>query len=439
MPDVNREMQNEELASKQKSSVVFKSLTGVDAKDLHLDEAQIAWWRDAKLGLFVHWGLYALTGNGEWEYHNNKWRREDYCKLAERFNPRYTPGEIGAHWAERAKAAGMKYAVMVTRHHDGFAMWDSRYAWLDFCTGKTNGMDYVRGFTDACHEAGLYTGLYYSPMDWRFPGYFDPIGQRDSALAMKRQCYDQIYELMAHYGKIDILWYDGGWLSHKGTDADGAWLWEPLKLNRMARALQPEIMCSPRSGYVGDFQCDEGNHPITGPIIHRPWEKCITTTPVWGYVKDCKSCSGGFLIRMLADVICRGGNLLINAGPDPDGRFPDDVSAAFDELGAFVKANAEAIYGTRAGVFEPVDNIYGTTHRNNTLYVHIVDIKAFSHIGLPSITVNCVAARTMSGERVAFTQTNEGIMVNLNERHLQTKTEDFVIALEFDGDLTPPK
>lgn len=143
---------------------------------------------------------------------------------------------------------------MVTRHHDGFAMWDSGHSWKDFTSAKCGPKaDYVEAFADACHGAGIHTGLYYSPMDWRFPGYFDPKGQPGNAALMKEQAYRQIEELCTRFGKVEILWYDGGWLAHQGTDGDAAWFWEPVKLNKMVRSYNPKMMVTPRSGYRGIF------------------------------------------------------------------------------------------------------------------------------------------------------------------------------------------
>jgi len=140
----------------------------------------------------------------------------------------------------------MKYMVMVTRHHDGFALWDSPGSYKKFNSMETGAKrDFVKEYVEACRSAGLRAGFYYSPMDWRFPGYFHPKELIDNALLMKKQTYDQVEELMTKYGTIDILWYDGAWLAHEGSDTSSAWFWEPEKLNTMVKRLQPKIVVNP--------------------------------------------------------------------------------------------------------------------------------------------------------------------------------------------------
>lgn len=195
---VMKELSGAELTSMLKSSIQLKSLDGVKAPGLKLSEEDMQWWRDAKLGLFFHWGLYSILGRGEWAMFNEKIPADEYAKLAEGFNP--------LHWnpermAQLAREAGMRYSVMVTRHHDGFALWDSpgSYGRFDSMHAAAN-RDFVKEYTDAFRNAGLRVGLYYSPMDWRFPGYFEPVKLADNAALMKKQCYAQIEELTTRYG-----------------------------------------------------------------------------------------------------------------------------------------------------------------------------------------------------------------------------------------------
>jgi alpha-L-fucosidase len=235
--------------------------------------------------MFIHWGLYAIPATGEWTMFNQKIPAETYAKLADRFQPKHFNANV---WAAVAKSAGMKYMVMVSRHHDGFALFNSASSYQNFNTMETAAhRDFVAEYTTACRKAGLAVGLYYSPMDWRFPGYFDPKGLPENAALMKQQAYGQVEELMKNYGKIDILWYDGGWLSHKGGDADAAWFWEPLKLNSIVRKHQPDIVINPRSGMFGDFQVNEGSKEVKGPIIDIPWEKCLNLNGVQLGLQHC--------------------------------------------------------------------------------------------------------------------------------------------------------
>ncbi len=410
------------------SSVHFNGHAGYTAPDLELPPEQLDWWRDAKLGMFIHWGLYAVPGKGEWEYFNGKWKREDYVRLVDEFNPSTPPEDIAREWLDTAQSAGARYAVMVTRHHDGFALWPSDASYLGFNSGL-KGRDYVRAFTDECHRRGVYTGLYYSPMDWRFEGYFDPEGKPDSAQAMKRQCHGQIEELTTRYGRVDIIWYDGGWLAHRDHDVDAAWLWDPIALCRRARANQPGVLMSPRSGYIGDFQCDEGAHAVTGQVIPLPWEKCMTTGEAWGYQPGARVYEPEFIIRMLADVICRGGNLLLNIGPDPDGHVPAGVKALFGALGEFTRANAEAIFGTRAGIWQPVDGVYGAVYRDDCAYLHVLDAARFTGMTLPPVASRFVKCHTLGGRQVPFTQSADGVRLHLPEDVVANAPADLVLRL----------
>lgn len=414
---------------KYQSTVHFSERGGYTAPDIELDEEQKKWWRDCKLGMFIHWGLYAIPGKGEWEYFNGKWDREEYAGLVNEFAVDSQPDDIAREWLDVAKSADCRYAVMVTRHHDGFAMWNSDASYLDFDAGHTQGRDYVGAYVNACREAGIKPGLYYSPMDWRFPGYFDPDGQPESAQAMKRQCHAQIEELMTRYGDISILWYDGGWLAHSGTDWQAAWLWDPMELCRMVRRHQPGIIMSPRSGYIGDFQCDEGPHEINGQIIDEPWEKCMTTGDAWGYQPDAMVYSPDVIIRMLANVICRGGNLMLNIGPDANGHVPDAVKQLFAALGEFVRANSESIFGTRAGIWQPVDGVFGSVYRDDTVYLHVLDAARFDGMTLPATGNRFAKCHALTGEQIPFEQDARGLRLHLPKSLIDEARTDLVLRL----------
>lgn len=414
-----REMTGAELNSMLKSSINFKSLGGMRCEELNLTEEEMKWWRDAKIGMFVHWGLYSILGRGEWVRHNEQIPWEEYTALADQFNPK----DFDMHeWTDLAKDFGANYMVMVTRHHDGFALWNSPGSYRHFTSWDTAAhRDFVKEYTECAREAGLRVGLYYSPMDWRFPGYFDPRGEEDpanaeNALLMKKQCYDQVRELVSNYGKIDILWYDGGWLAHKGSDTSSSWFWEPVKLNKMARKYNPKMIMNPRSGWEGNFYCDEGSHEITGKIIPVPWEKnmCVCSGCSWGWMADDPVSDFEWLIHMLVDVVTRDGNLLLNIGPDRNGHVRPDVAKRMREIGAWLRENGETIYRTRGGPIEPVDHIYGTTYRENYIYLHITDREKFRREIIPTIPYT-IKSCTCKGKPVAFTQSGEGIRIEVPE------------------------
>ncbi len=394
-------MTGAELKSMLKSSINFKSLGGMRCEELDLPAKEKQWWTDCKVGMFVHWGLYSALGHGEWAKFNEQIPDEDYEKLAEElateeFHPR--------EWVALAEDFGAKYMVMVTRHHDGFALWDSPGSYGGF-TSKNMGphRDFVQEYADACREAGLHVGLYYSTMDWRFPGYFDPKGQPESAAQLKAQCYAQVEELCSRFAP-DILWYDGSWLAHEGSDASAAWFWEPVKLNKLARSYRPKLLINPRSGWEGDFYCDEGSHEIDGGIVPVLWEKnmCICSGCSWGYMDDDPVSDFDWLIRMMVNVVCRGGNWLVNIGPDKNGKVSEEIKTRIHEVGEWLRTYGESIYETTAGPYEPVDGVYGSTFHGDTVYLHVLDTEAFEKTVLPEIGNEIMEAALYDGRPVGI-------------------------------------
>lgn len=412
---IPREMTGAELKSMLKSSINFKSLGGLKCEELTLPEEDKKWWRDAKIGMFIHWGLYSILGRGEWARFNEQIPKEEYESLADEFIPEDFQMK---EWADLAKDFGAKYAVMVTRHHDGFSLWNSGGSYEHFTSYHREAhRDFVKEYTEACREAGLKVGVYYSPMDWRFPGYFDPEGLPENAALMKKQCYDQVEELCRDYGPIDILWYDGGWLAHKGSDTSSSWFWEPVKLNKIARSYNPKMLINPRSGWEGDFYCDEGSHEIKGKIIPVPWEKnmCVCSGCSWGWMQDDPVSDFDWLIKMMVNVVCRGGNWLVNIGPDRNGKLSDQVKNRMREVGAWLKEYGDSIYGTRGGPWEPVDDIYGTTYRENKIYLHILDGKAVGDQILPVRAEEISSVTLWDGTPVETENFENGIRLKLRE------------------------
>jgi alpha-L-fucosidase len=399
------------LTDEQRSALKQASADPTLAPDLLLPEQDMAWWRDAKIGVFVHWGLYAIPARGEWYMHNEKVPADRYAQLARRFNPRHYDPDA---WARLAADAGARYMVLTARHHDGFALWDSPASFGGFDARRSAARrDLVAPFVAAARRAGLHPGLYYSPMDWRFPGYFKPRELAADAQAMKRQGYGQVEELMSRYGRIDILWYDGGWLAHQGTDADAAWFWEPDRLNRMVRRHQPKVVISPRSGWQGDFDIKEGDAISTGPIRERAWEQCFSLSrAAWGYVEGAPTLSGDDVIVRLVEAIVRGGNLLPNVSPDPEGRIPAEQQRSLREVGAWLRRHGEAVQGTRAGPLQPVDGIWGTTQRDGRVYLHVLRWPA-EELQLPALPRRVRAARNLSGGAVGWREHESGVTVSV--------------------------
>ena len=251
---------------------------------------RLRWFNEARFGMFIHWGLYSLLGRGEWVMLHERIRAGDYARLAARFNPKNFDPDA---WAALAAEAGMKYMVLTTRHHDGFCLFDSEAS--DFTSVKTAaGQDFVAAYIRACRRAGLKVGIYYSLLDWRFPGYWDFRKHEESARAMVRQAHDQVRELMCNYGRIDYLFYDGAWVPGlkmpHGADGkliatDVAEFWQSRKLNRMVRRLQPRIVINNRSALPEDVDTPE--QEVTAGAPGRAWESCMTIGDAfgWGYIR----------------------------------------------------------------------------------------------------------------------------------------------------------
>ncbi|WP_104803978.1 alpha-L-fucosidase [Blautia marasmi] len=428
-----REMTGAELKSMLKSSISLKSLGGVKCPELKLAPEDLQWWRDAKVGMFVHWGLYSILGRGEWARFNEQIPKEEYEALADEFIPEdFSMTE----WTELAKDFGAKYMVMVTRHHDGFALWDSPASYEGFTSYERGAKrDFVKEYTEAARAAGLKVGLYYSPMDWRFPGYFDPEGLPKNAQLMKDQCYGQVEELCSKYGPVDIMWYDGGWLAHKGSDTSSAWFWEPVKLNKLVRRYNSKTLLNPRSGYEGDFYCDEGSHEITGKIIPVPWEKnmCVCSGCSWGWMADDSVSSFEWLIKMLVDVVCRDGNWLLNVGPDRNGKLSDEVKNRMREIGAWLAEYGEAVYGTRGGPIEPMDGVYGSTSKENKIYFHVLDTDVCSKSQIPFEGYRIETAALFHGEQVPFEQKDEAFSLDLSG--VKNPELDTIVVLTLDKEV----
>jgi alpha-L-fucosidase len=395
-------------------------------------QERMQWWHDAKFGMFIHWGVYSVLGKGEWAQWNQQIAVEEYEKLAGQFNPvNYNPDE----WATLAKEAGMKYMVLTTRHHDGFCLWDSKTSYRDFTIMNTPArFDAVERYVQACRKSGLGVGFYYSPLDWRFPGYFFPDLYRGNAEEMKAQTYNQVRELLTGYGKIDIMWWDGGgddWLAFacepQGTELrkrDTKWpqdkhyagkpLWEGNKLNAMVRELQPRIIVNDRANspvieWEGDFTTPEGK--IGKYNTDRDWETCDIIAGSWGWQPNQKTKSLEYIITTMVRVVTGDGNYLLNVGPRPDGSIEPEQAERLREVGRWMEKYGESIYKTRGGPF-PNAEWGGFTHQENCIYVHVLDWSKLPEL-LPVIDRKIVKATCLSGGKVSYVQNESGLKISV--------------------------
>lgn len=400
----------------------------------------MTWWRQARFGLFIHFGLYAIPGRGEWVQWNEQIPVGEYAKLASQFT--LTTFDANS-WAETAKAAGMKYVVLTARHHDGFALFDD--PGNPFTTVSTAAhRDVVKEYVAAVRKAGLHVGLYYSPLDWRFPGFIMPDLQRQSAKAMRDQFHRQVTELLSNYGKIDVLWFDGGetdWLSFagqwngakwekrpKGEHYHGGFSWQSDQLCPTLRKLQPDIIINGRADMPEDFHTREGDGALGDFDNQHPWELCSSINGVWGYQpnrppRSLKSC-----IQLLAKVAGRDGNLLLNVGPRPDGQIDPPQVARLHEVGDWLGKYGASIYDTRGGPFLP-GNYGASTSHDHTVYLHVLNWPE-KNLVLPDIHARVLNATALTGGKAAFVQSERGIEVSLPPT--DRSDMDTVIALQLD-------
>lgn len=299
-------------------------------------DRRMAWWREARFGMFIHYGLYAQLGRNEWAQVLENMPVKEYEKLARTFAPK--PG-APRQWAKLAKRAGMKYMVMTTRHHEGFSLWDSKanpYNSVNFGPKR----DIVREFVDACREHDLRIGFYSSLMDWHHPDAWRCTFDHKARQRFNRYIEALNTELLTQYGKIDILWYD---VSEPLESAEG---WNSLELNQKMRALQPDIIINNRSRLPEDFGTPEEHIKAED----TDWEACMTFNGLsWGYVDSAQarpySYNAPRILKML-NTCCRlGGNLLLNIGPAPDGSVPPEAVAPLSTVGDWLKENGRAVYG----------------------------------------------------------------------------------------------
>ena len=347
-------------------------------------ERRVAWWRDAKVGMFIHFGLYAIPGKGEWVMWNQQIPRNEYLELANQFKP---DPAAPYQWATVARRAGLKYAVLTSRHHDGFSLFNS--SGNAFSTVETAaGQDIVRTFLEAVRGEGLRTGLYYSPLDWRFPGYFFPDLYLDSAIAMRTQYHREVDDLARNYGPIDLLWFDGGgrnWLGFGGVEFNkGVWArrprdkpysgrfdWQDDEVVGRLRAAQPGIIINDRTDAPADWHSREGINRLGEYDDQTPWELCFTLAGSWGYQPNAKPRSMAELVSLVTRAATRGGNTLINVGPAPNGSIPQDQIQRLEEFGEWLTKYGTAIYKTRGGPFLPLDGV-GSTREGRRVFLHVL-------------------------------------------------------------------
>lgn len=386
------------------------------------------WWQDARFGMFIHFGVASLKGV------ELGWGRQTRLKPDGGVGP--VPDEIydnlykqfsiekfdAAKWVELARQSGMKYIVVITKHHDGFHMWDT--ACSDYKITKSPfGRDYIKELVDAARAARMPIGFYFAQREWYHPQY-DPRGvnpSRDHKKYIEYQ-FNAVRELLTKYGRIDILWFDAAWWGGMFKETD----WDSERLYRMARELQPHILINNRASIPGDFDTPEQH--VGGFQTHRPWESCVTLTGSWGYNPESPLKTPKQVIDLLIQCVTGDGNLMLNVGPMPTGEVAAREVEVLKVVGEWMGKFGESVYRTRGG---PLRNAAwgGTTYRGDTVFVHVLNWPGET-LQLRAIDETILSAKVLTGGDVRFEQTAKGISLTLpaKDRHpLNT-----VIALKLD-------
>ena len=370
-----------------------------------------SWFIHDRFGLFIHWGIYALAARHEWVKNREKIRDEDYQKYFDHFNPDLYDPTV---WAKEAKNAGMKYFVVTTKHHDGFCLWDS--ALTDYkATNTPHGKDLIKPMVEAFRNEGLRVGFYHSLIDWHHPEF--PIDglhpMRDDVEFREREknrdvrkyaeyLHGQARELLTQYGKVDVMWYDfsysrhdWGWSKGKGKDD-----WQSETLLTMTRGLQPGIIVNDRLEVGGDIKTPEQYQPrgwleVDGkPVV---WEACQTFSGSWGYYRDEHTWkSSEMLIQMLVDGVSKGGNLLLNVGPNARGELDPRAIDRLRGMGEWMRLHSRSIYGCTASDFTPPpDCRYTQSQDGKRLYLHLF-AWPFRHVHLDGLAGRVAYAQLLN-------------------------------------------
>ncbi|MBN2296099.1 MAG: alpha-L-fucosidase [Pirellulales bacterium] len=383
--------------------------------------AAIAKWRQLKFGLFIHWGPVSLKGTEiGWSRGGERRGRKDrghqvpvevYDNLYKEFNPvKFGPDE----WVAIAKAAGMKYLVFTTKHHDGFVCFDSKLTDYKITSPESPyGKDIVKMLSDACHRGGIEWGVYYSPPDWHHPDY-----RTENHGKYIKYMHEQLRELLSNYGKVSMIFFDG----LGGTAKD----WDAKTLIPMCRRMQPDVIINNRCGMPADNDTPEQR--IGKMQTDRPWETCMTICRQWAWkpgdnMKSKKEC-----IQTLVRVVGGDGNLLFNVGPMPDGRIEPRQVERLKEMGQWLKQYGQTIYETRGGPFRTT-NKFASTYRGKTVFLHILD-DSQDLVELPPIDAKILSHKVLAGAKATIKQTPNSIEIEMapNGRN----PIDNIIVLELD-------
>jgi alpha-L-fucosidase len=407
------------------------------------------WFEEAKFGLFIHWGVYSILGDGEWVMNNQNISINEYEKLPSFFNPTEFDPE---KWVLMAKEAGMKYITITSRHHDGFSMFDSDFSDYNIVDKTPYGKDVLRMLSNSCKKHGIKLFFYYSQLDWYRDDYF-PRGRTGNGIEGRKEgnwddyitfMKAQLTELLTNYGEIGGIWFDGQWDQHEWDGKRFGKINADFKLDEvyeLIHKLQPQALIgsnhhlSPNPGE--DFQMFEKDLPGKGTkdfatssddIGNLPLEVCETINGSWGFnLKDRKHKSEKQLVQYLVKAAGYGSNLLLNVGPMPNGKIQEEHIESLKKIGKWVKKNGHTIYKTKRGPIDPNDNI-ASTQIGNIVYIHLLNnkkteyyIKGFN----PKIKK---ISYLDSSKKVSYKKSSTGLTLILNNKEINPI--DTIIKLE---------
>lgn len=348
------------------------SLCAQTQPDDSVKSARMAWFEDAKLGIFIHWGIYSTGRTSEsWAFHNERISMADYMAQAEEFTAsNYNPQD----WVDLIKESGARYTVITTKHHDGFALWDTKAGDVSAVKSSPAKRDVLAPFAHAVKNAGLKLGFYFSLIDWPREDYPETYRNKPPKYDLKQQPERwqhflefnnaQLRELSSTWNP-DLYWFDGDW-EHSAEE------WKAADVIKLIRSYNPNVIVNSRIQGHGDYDTPELGVPVSRPKS-KWWETCMTINDSWGYrIEDLNYKSTSVVLRMLADCISMGGNLLLDIGPRADGTIPEQEVAMLKSVGRWVGKHQEAVYETKAGI--PSGHIQGYTSLSkdgSTIYVYL--------------------------------------------------------------------
>ncbi|MDF1515368.1 MAG: alpha-L-fucosidase [Anaerolineae bacterium] len=359
------------------------------------------WFPESRYGLFLHWGPYAQYGRGEQVMFREHMDPQTYIDQAVRWNPDHFDAAV---WADFARESGFRYAVLTSRHHDGYCLWNTKTT--DYSSmAQVPQRDFVGEFVQAFRNAGLRIGIYYSLLDWRLPAYFEgPEVDPDGWQVVCQYIHNQTVELLSNYGKIDYFWFDGVWPRSRIE-------LQASQLVRKMRELQPDILINNRLGGSDSGDVGTPEHHITAE--NRLWESCqVSTWRLWGYATGERWRSTDVLLDMLCECAHKGGNLLLNVGPQPDGQLPEEFRRRARQIGDWLTVHGEAVYGTDGGdITEFITHGWQTT-KGNHLYLIFRFWSGEKTLRLPDLTTKVLHTELLTTRQsLPFEQVNDTIII----------------------------